>query len=396
MTKQNFVVMLMIVLVATLMQISTDIYTPSIPAIAHALGTTIGQTQLTMTYFIAGVAFTNLIYGPLSEGIGRRKTLIIGIFIAVIGSIVCLLSTDIHMMQMGRLIQGCGLGATASLWRSIFRDAYSGKELARKSSYLVNFVILSVIVAPFIGGYFEQYLGWHATFIFLLCWMVMVLLLITFKFKESNQHHGRHRLKLNFVYQSYRELLTNRLFVAYTLMIFLSYGGLFAWLTAGPAVLIHGLGIQPVYYGYLMIATGVATGVASTLNAKLLNKFSLHKIIVSGLLLMSLSGFILLIAFFSVGLHSAVIVVPAVIFVFGSSLIFMNCFALAFEHVGHIAGYAGAVYASIQQLGGVVFSAILGHLNTNSPVPMAIMFSVSGLGAGIIYLTVGRKKTTET
>ena len=397
MTKQHpFIIILMIVLVATLTQICTDIYTPSIPAIAHHLGTTIGQTQLTMTYFIAGVAFTNLIYGPLSEGIGRRWTLIIGISIAIIGTLLCLVSTNIHMLQAGRLIQGCGLGATAGLWRSIFRDTYSTEELAHKASFLTTFLIMSVILAPFLGGYFEQYLGWHATFIFLLCWMVFILLLILFKFEESNQHHGRHRLNLKFVYQSYRELLTHRLFIAYSVMIFLTFGGLFAWITAGPAILIHGVGIQPVYYGYLMLITGIATGLATMLNTKLLKRFSLHTIIVMGLLLMSLSGIALFIAYYSIGLYGAVVVIPAAVFVFGASFLFMNCFALAFANVGHIAGYAGALYACIQLLGGMIFSGILGHLNTSTPVPMAIMFSVSGIGAGLIYFIAGRHKNNES
>lgn len=393
MAKQHTgTLLIMITVIATLMQICTDVYTPSIPAIAHDLGGTIGQAQLTMAYFIAGVAVTNLIYGPLSEGIGRRWTLVIGISIGVIGVIICLCAYSITMMQFGRLIQGCGLGATAALWRSIFRDTFSGEELARRASYLVNFIILSVILAPFIGGYFEQYLGWHATFIFMLCWMLFILFFIMFKFKETSQHHGKHRLKLQFVFKSYLELLTNRLFVTYTLMIFLTYGGLFAWITAGPAVLIHGLGVKPVYFGYLMIATGVATGVASTLNARLLKYFSLHRVLILGLGLMSIAGISLLILDALFDTQVIFVLIAAVLFVFGSSLLFLNCFALAFEKVGHIAGYAGAVYACIQQLGGACFSGILGHLSTNSPTPMAVMFTVSGIGAALIYIALQRKK----
>lgn len=383
--KQTLTTVRVIVLIATLTQICTDIYTPSLPAIAHDLHTTLGQLQMTMALFMAGVAITNLIYGPLSEGIGRRYTLMIGISIALVGTLICLNSHSILALQFGRFIQGCGLGACNSLWRSIFRDTYSGAELVRVSAYLVNLLILSVILAPFIGGYFQQYLGWHATFVFLFCWMILVLLIVTKLFKETSQHHGAHRLNINFVKKSYRELLTNRRFMSFCGMIFFTYGGLFAWLTSGSVVMIHGIGITPVMFGYLMIFSGLATAVGGFVNAKLTNLISLNLIVILGLGMMVLSGVLIMLSMFIMGLNIYVVLVPTLLFVIGSTFIFMNCFAMAFEDVGHIAGYAGSLYASIQLLGGTVFASLLGHLSTNSPIPMASMFIASGVLAGGIY-----------
>ena len=92
------------------------------------------------------------IYGPLSESVGRGYTLLIGI--AIVGMIICFNSQSIHSLQIGRFVQGCGLGAANCLWRF--------------SSYLVNLIILSILLAPFLGA-LQQYIGWHANFVFLLC-----------------------------------------------------------------------------------------------------------------------------------------------------------------------------------------------------------------------------------
>ncbi len=254
------------------------------------------------------------------------------------------------------------------------------------SAYLLNIAILSLVLAPFVGGYFQQYLGWHATFIFLFCWMILILFIVIKYFKETSQHHGKHQLNLRFVKKSYRELLTNYRFMSFCGMIFFAYGGLFAWLTSGSIIMIHGIGITPVMFGYLMIFSGLATGAGGLINAKLTHLISLNLILLIGLGMMILSGMLIILGVLIIGLNIYIILVPTLLFIVGSTFIFMNGFLLAFENVGHIAGYAGSLYASIQLLGGTVFASLLGHINTNSPIPMASMFIASGVLAGGIYL----------
>ena len=389
--KHSLLLLLIIILVGTLTQISTDIYTPSLPSIAHLLHGSLGQVQLTMTWFMFGIAITNLFYGPLSEGIGRRWTIIIGNSLAIIGTLLCLNAHSIHALQVARLVQGLGLGASAALWRSIFRDTYSGKEMAKMGSYLTNVIILSVIIAPFLGGYFEQYLGWRSTFIFLFVWTLLVTIIVLFFFKETGQHFGRHRLNLRFMCKAYRELLSSRVFMGFSLCVFLSYGGLFAWMTAGPVVLIHGAHIKPVLFGYLMILTGIAMALGGFANAKLVHKFGTAKLMTFGWSLMALAGALTLSGKILFGINVYDVIIPAMLFIFGTSFIFSNAVAGAFTPFGHIAGYAGSLYACIQLLGGVVFSAYLSHLNTSSQAPMAWMFIVSGVTAFLAYRFLVKK-----
>ena len=327
MKKHNIKTLLIILMVGTLTQICTDMYLPSLPSIATYFHASTGQAQFTMTLLMLGVALSGLFYGPVSEIIGRRWTLIIGILIATVGSVICFFSYDIITLQIGRFIQGCGLGACSSLWRSILKDTYTGDELASISSYFSNFILLSVILAPFIGGYIEQYTRWQMTFVVLIIWSLIVLTMVWFIFKETGQHHGKHRSNLKFMLSAYKELFTSRSFMGFSFCSFLSFGGLFSWLTAGPVVLIKGAGISPVIFGWLSIITGIAMALGATVNGKLVRSIGSIVMMKIGWAIMSFAGVIMLINYYWWGINVYAILIPALIFIFGSSLTFANAFA---------------------------------------------------------------------
>lgn len=395
MKKHSFSILLIILLVGTLTQISTDMYIPSLPAIAHHFHTPIGASQLTMSLFIFGVALSGLFYGYLSEVIGRRLTLLIGIAIAIAGALICLFASSIHMLQVGRFIQGCGLGATSALWRSIFRDTYAGDELAKMGSYLANVVLISVILAPFIGGYIQQYANWHMVFAVLTGWSLLVLAIIFLTFKETGQHHSKQRAKPKFMLKTYGELLRNRNFMGYTLCSFLSYGGLFTWLTAGPVVLIKGVGISPVLFGWLSIITGAAMALSGTVNGKLVKQVGSRKMMQIGWAIMTIAGALMMGGYYLWGIDLYTVLVPSVVFIFGSILTFVNVFSNAFEGIGHIAGYGGGLYSSIQLIGGAVFAAILSHLSTSNQLPMSLLFMGSGILAWVVFKTIVPKQPSK-
>lgn len=380
-----------ILLVGTLTQVSTDIYLPSMPAIGHYFGVAIGQVQLTMTLLVLGVAISGLLYGSLADVIGRRNTLLIGLIITLVGNAICLSSDTIFQLQLGRFIQGCGLGACSALWRSIFRDAYSGDEMARVGSYLANIILISVILAPFLGGYIEHYGKWTYSFAFMVAWTVLVLSVIVFKFKETASSKNAHRFHIKAIAKNYGELLRCRTFMGYTLCSFLSYGGLFAWLTAGPVILISKAGISPLLFGWLSIITGAAMALGGTVNGKLVKKVGSETMMKTGWLLMSLSGVMMLGFSLLWSVNAIIVLAPALLFIFGSTLTFANAFAKAFEGIGHIAGFGGGLYSCIQLLGGVFFSGMLSHLSTSSQRPLSLMFIASGACAWLVYRLIAKK-----
>lgn len=379
MEQRNFNILLIILSAGTLTQICTDIYLPSLPSISNYFNVGIGQVQLTMSLLILGVAVSGLVYGPLSEVYGRQKTLLAGIAIAMLGSMICFIAPNIFTLQIGRLLQGCGLGACSALWRSIFRDTYSGDEMARIGSYLANVILISVILAPFLGGYIEHYGKWQYTFAFMLVWSFIVLILVAYLYKETNTNSSKKKLSISYINSNYRALFRSFRFMGFTLCSFLTYGGLFAWLTAGPAILIKGVGISPIVFGWLSIITGLAMALGGTVNGKFVKKIGSYVMMQVGWLIMITAGIAMLVMTSLWSISVITVLIPGVIFIFGSTLIFANAFANAFEDIGHIAGFAGGVYSGIQLMGGALFSAILSHINSISVIPLAILFICSGL-----------------
>ncbi|MBA3535593.1 MAG: MFS transporter, partial [Tatlockia sp.] len=273
MKKQPFL-FFNILVIACLAAIATDIYAPSLSAISDVMHAPIEKAQLSLTIFMVGLAFSQLIYGPISEGTGRRGPLIAGILIFISGSLICFLSTGIEFLIAGRLIQGLGAGACSSLWRTIFRDVYQGDDLAKYGAWLSVIITFFIPAVPVLGGYFQHYIGWQASFFFLILYSLLALFLIMFVFKETSVHHHPERLKGTFILQAFKQLLTSRIFMGYTLSVFFCYGAFFSWYAVGPVLLIKHLGISPVVFGWISFLIGAgAMGSAGAINGKYVKRF---------------------------------------------------------------------------------------------------------------------------
>ncbi|MBX3708921.1 MAG: multidrug effflux MFS transporter [Gammaproteobacteria bacterium] len=345
----NNLLFLVIILAVCLTQVAADIYAPSLPAIADSLSAPIHLVQWSMAIYMLGVALSQLIYGPLSEGIGRKGPILIGLGIMIIGSGMCLLANNIDLLIAGRFVQGCGAGACAALWRSIFRDVFSGEELAKYGSYLVVFVMFIVPAAPALGGYLQEYFGWRASFVFMCFYTVIALLSILYGFKETSTHHHPERLKLSYVTSTFYQLLKSPIFMGVTLCTFLSYGAFFSWFTAGPVLLIDRAGLTPVEFGWItLLGGGSAYALAGWLNGKWVTRLGMSNMMRIGFSIMFVSGIMMLLGKLIFGVTATVIVAPILLFYFGSTFIWPNAFAIAFTPFGKIAGYAGALYGFMQ------------------------------------------------
>lgn len=203
--KPTNLLFFIILLTSCLTGISSDIYAPSISTIAADLQSSIDDVQWSMAIFMLGVSISQLIYGPLSDGVGRRFPLIIGLGISIIGSIICYRAPTMTILILGRFIQGIGAGAGASLWRTIFRDCFSGAELAKYGAYLSILIVFIVPAAPTLGGYLQKYFNWRASFLFLILYSMAVLTLVIIFFKETSVHHHKDKLTGRFYLKAIRK-----------------------------------------------------------------------------------------------------------------------------------------------------------------------------------------------
>lgn len=351
-----------------------------------SMHTSVGQAQFSLTIFMIGLAFSQLIYGPISEGVGRRIPLIAGLLIFICGSLLSILATDIKFLILGRLVQGLGAGACASLWRSIFRDVYHGDELSKYGSWLSVIVTFFVPAVPVLGGYFQKYISWQANFGFLIFYSVVALLLITYMFKEASQHHHPERLKSQFILQAFKQLLTSPIFMGYTLAVFFCYGAFFSWFAVAPILLIKHVGLSPVEFGWVSFVIGAgAMGLAGAINGKVIKRFGGKFMLRFGWATMFASGCLLLIGYGIFGVNLYAITLPVFFFYFGVTFIWPNAFAGAFTPFGTIAGYAGSLYSFMQLGGGALIGNITAWLPASSPLPLAVIFIISPILAWLSY-----------
>ena len=301
----------------------------------------------------------------------------IGLAIAILGSLICVFATNIEMLILGRLIQGLGLGATAGLWRAIFRDLFSGEELSKYGSYFSIFVTFIIPVAPVLGGYFQYYISWQAIFVFLVAYIFAALLLIFFVFNETSIHHHPEHLEISYIKRSFYSLCINPVFAGSAVCTLLTYGAFFSWFVVGPVLLIHVVGITPVEFGWLSALAGGASCIIGSLsNAKLVSRFGISKMLRFGWGLMLISAIVLLICKFIFAVNLWAIFLPATTFYFGSIFVWPNIFATAMNPFAKNAGYASSAYGFMQIIGAAAMGYIASLLPTSSQAPLAVMFIV--------------------
>lgn len=375
--KVPYLLFFIIVLLGCSTQFASDLYAPCIVSIANDMNTSINKVQYTMSIYMIGIASSQLIYGPISEGIGRRITMIIGLSIMLFGIIICMMADNIEAIIIGRFIQGIGGGAPASLWRTMFRDLFSGDDLAKYTSYLVIFIMFIIPGAPLLGGYLEEFFGWYSNFIFMLGYAIICLFATIFILHETSSNHHRSNLTLSKCFTNYTQMLTSRLFMGITISVFLSYGALFSWFIVGPVLIIDKIGMSPSEFGWInFVGALTAYSLASFINGRLVKKLGMKYMMRFGFTAMIFCGIMMSLGYAFYGLNIYVIVAPTILFFFSSSFIWPNAFAAAFSPFGKIAGYAGALYGFMQISGGGVLGSILAYLPDENQLAVGIVMII--------------------
>lgn len=378
--KVPYLLFFIIVLLGCSTQFAADLYAPCIISISDDMNTSINNVQYSMCIYMFGIAISQLVYGPISEGIGRKKTIIIGLVIMCIGILICMSATSIETIIIGRLVQGIGGGAPASLWRTMFRDLFSGEDLAKYTSYLVIFIMFIIPGAPLLGGYLEEFFGWYSNFVFMMFYALICLLTAIFVLHETNKDHHVSNLKWKTCIENYKQMLTSRLFMGLTFCVFLSYGALFSWFIVSPVLLIDIIGLSPSEFGWINFLGALSTySLAGFINGRLVKKLGIETMMRAAFSMMILSGILMSLGYFFFGVNIYAIVLPNLLFFFSSSFIWPNAYAKAFTPFGKIAGYAGALYGFMQIGGAAVLGSILAYLPDNNQLSIGYVVIICSI-----------------
>lgn len=371
--KKTTILFVLILFLSSLGQVAADLYLPSLPAISHDLGVQVSWVQLSVSLYMFGYAFSQLLFGPISDGVGRKKPMMVGIAIVLMGSLICLFAHSVLWLIIGRFIQGVGAGGSVLLSRVVLRDIYSGSNLAKFGSYLAMGGIIIMSSAPLLGGYIQAMVNWRGNFAAILLYALVCFVVVCFKLPETNQYYSRHHLHPRQWFRNVMILFKNKVFVGMSVIIFITYAGILSWLTAGPILLQVQAGLTPTEFGWVALIVGLSYGVGAFVNGQLVDRLGINVMLLIGLGLMLFSSLVMLVlGVITIQVTALMFVGPIAMFIAATGFVFANAYACALTPFSEIAGIAGSIFGFMQVLGGAVFSMLLAYLHEETQIPLAL------------------------
>lgn len=378
-SKQNLSLLMILGALMAVTSLATDLYLPAMPQMQAELH---GNVELTITGFLIGFALAQLIWGPVSDRIGRKKPLIVGMVLFIIGSAGCALSQSMGEIVFWRVFQALGACTGPMLARAMVRDMFAQSRAVQVLSTLTLVMAASPIIAPLIGGQLVRFGSWHWNF-WLLTALSILLLIAVFRLPETLPGEQRSRQPLWQAFRSYAALLKNAAYMRYVWCVTFFYVATYAFITASPAVYIQHFGVEPQYFGLLFGLNIVGIMLTTALNKRLLKRFTLNQMLKAAALFAAASGLCLLAAVFAdVG---GLVAVVLFVFLFFSmtGIIAACCTAAALSQVAtDSAGSASALLGSLQYGSGIVSSSLLALFSGSITLEMAgIIALFAGLSA---------------
>ncbi len=297
--------------------VTTDLYLPALPALTEGFGAPMSQAQLTLSALLLAFGFSQLIWGPLSDRFGRRPILLCGLAAYTLASLGSTLAATMELLIVWRIVQGAAMGAVVMGARAIVRDLYQPLEGARiMSKGLSGLGVLACVSAP-LGGLLSELYGWRAALTAVAAFGACTLALVTLRFEESLQLKNPHALRPATLFRTWRQILGNPTFLAFSALAGASYGGLFTFLASSSFVFIKVLGLSKPQYGLVMFSMCFCYLAGTFICRRLLPRFGVRSsvAIAAGL---SLAGGTLMGVLAWAGLHNVwAIMLPYYLFMLG-------------------------------------------------------------------------------
>ena len=366
--------------------LTLDIYLPALPRITDELSVSSSVVQLTLTGTLAGLALGQLIVGPLSDSLGRRKPLMAGIVLHMLASLVCLMAPNIEVLAIARVLQGVGASAAMVVAIAVVGDLFDDSAAAIVLSRLMLVLGVAPVVAPSLGAAVLLHASWHWVFAVLVVLAGGLLLVAAFALPETLPVEHRRPLRLGAVGSTYLALLRDVRFVILVLVAALAMSGLFAYISGASFVLQGRYGLTQQVFAIVFGAGAVSFITASQVNVVLLKRFSPQNIVVAALCFGVIAGA----AFVGLALAHvgglAAFLVPVWSILASMGLVIPNAPALALSRHHEAAGTAAALLGAAQFGIGAAVSPVVGLLG-NDELALAVVMT-TGVVVALLALVL--------
>jgi DHA1 family bicyclomycin/chloramphenicol resistance-like MFS transporter len=373
--------------------ISMDLYLPVLPALTMALKSTTSVAQLTITACLLGLAIGQVVAGPLSDRLGRRMPLLIGVVAYTLTSVLCAVSPTAETLIIARFVQGLAGAVGIVIAQAAGRDVYSGGRLLRYYGRLTVLGGLAAIIGPVIGGQLARVTDWRGVFLFLAAVGVAVLVASLVIFKETLPANRRVTGGFSHTLKDFRRLLADRVFVGAVLITGFTYSAIFAYLSGATYILQGMYGLSPQGYSFAFGLNSLGFMVFGFIAGRLSERWSERGTLTVGLI-MTVAGALGLLVTALLHLPLIAIVLSLFTMVSGVAVTSPPATSLALKDYPDIAGTASSLLGLARFAFGGLAAPLVGIGGANDAVPFGIVAAASA-AAAVLCLALVRRRSTE-
>ena len=369
-----------------------DMYIPALPSIAADLNTTTAATQLTLTVFFVSFGVLQIVYGPVSDMVGRKPPLYFGLALFTLGSIGCAVSPTVGWLIACRFLQGVGASAVMVIPRAIIRDLHTGHEATRLMALVMLVFSVSPILAPLTGSALIVPFGWRAVFVAVTIAAVASLLLLAFLLPETHPPQNRVKVGVRDVFSGFAKLLRDWHFLGLTFIGGLGMSSFFAFLASSSFIYIDHFGLTPTQYSLAFALNAIGFIGASQFAAPLGANFGTARVVMGAVTLFMTFALVLL-AVTLAGVDRLPVLIGLLFVSFAwLGLVIPSTMVLSLEDHGPIAGIASALGGTIQMMTGASVIAVVSLFFNGTPKPMVVTIALCAVAAFTVAFVTLRKR----
>lgn len=389
--QQNRTIVLLILgLLSAIGPFSIDMYLPAFKTIASDFNTTVDLVQYSLTSFFVGIAFGQLIYGPLLDRYGRKKPLLVGLLIYIAATFLCIFTRDIEHLILLRFFQALGSCAGMVAARAMIQDYYEPREAARVFSLLMLVIAISPILAPSAGALLLNHFDWHYIFITLLVIGIIILLATFFKLPESYPGNKDFSLRPTAIIKNFWSVFTNKTFLSYSMVGSVASSGLYAYLAGSSFVMQEQFGLSQSEYGLAFAFVASAMVIATQINRVILKRWTSPQISRIANIWQALIALLLFVVLITGTLTFPILLILIFFYLMGHGFIFPNTSAMALSPFKRLAGSASALLGCIQMAIGALTSGLVSFFHNNTAYPMISVMAAAAIGSLLISIVAAK------
>jgi MFS transporter, DHA1 family, multidrug resistance protein len=358
---------------------SVDLYLPSLPQIGRVFDAAVPQVQLTLSGYLLCFAVGQIVYGPVSDQVGRKPVLLTALSLYVAVCLGCVFATSIEMLIALRCLQALGVAGAPVLARAMVRDLYHGVRAGRELARMGSITALAPVVAPSLGGVLQAAFGWQAAFVAMAALgLGAILLVMRFLPETMNRPAVAGALSLSSIVRNYGIFLRHRTYRLYLAIVAASYGGLFAWISGSSFVLQDLYALSPLVFGLVFAMATLGYGAGTLLAAKLVGRIGIDRTIVCGGFALAAGGLAMAAAVALGATSPFALVAPMALYLCGLGLAMPQSMAGALMPFPERAGAASSLLGFLQQAIASSIGIVVGQMLGSSALPLALVIATMG------------------